>query len=172
MFLLWKNILWIPIAFLVSIGEPFKWDNDGSNLKNISEKSLKAKYNEAKGQHYVMRIAMSAAFIIGCMIFLLCVWVSDGFILIIFPVVTLVVLLIDAFMAFARYVNFREKEKEAEARNEIVVMDYWKDTSLNSLMRKRKEERQKYYDMYLEKTGKAPVGFELDRFIDRDGHIY
>lgn len=168
MFLLWKNLLWLPIAFLVEIGEPFKYENQ-SNLKNISERKLKEEYNEAKFKHYFTRALLAASLIVGLLIFALGIWATDGFILLVFPIVTIIVLGIDALMGFARYVNFREKEKEAEARNELVVVDYWKDTSLNSLIRKRNEERKKYFDMYVEKVGRAPLGYELDRFVDTDG---
>lgn len=166
MFLLWKNILWIPIGFLCVIGEPFKWDNNGSNLKNISEAKIKEEYNKAKFNHYFKRILTSTAFIIGCLIFLFLIILSNGFILMIFPLITLIVLLIDAFMCFCRFIYHLEEVKEAESRNELVVVDDWKDTSLNSLLRTRSEERKRFAKEYEEKTGRVPNGYELDRIMN------
>lgn len=160
MFLLWKNILWIPIAFLVSIGTPFKWDNDGSSLKNISEHKIRESYSKAKMDHYFGRIMSSAVFIIGCLIFLLAIWATNGFILLVFPVITLIVLLIDGFMAFCRYVYFCEEEKKAEQRQELVVIDCWKDTSLTGILRQRTAARKAFRDEFFARTQREPKDYD------------
>lgn len=160
MFLLWKSILWIPIAFLIDIGTPFKWNNDGSSLRNISEKSIRDDYNNKRFEHYLSKIFMSAVFIIGCLLLIFLTVVSNGKVLWLFPLITIIILLIDGFMMFARFIYFREEEKKAEQRQELVVIDCWKDTSLTGLLAERKLARAKFAEEFETRTGRKPSDYD------------
>lgn len=97
----------------------------------------------------------------GLLIFLFLIVVTEGYILLVFPLITLIVILIDVFMGFCRFVYHHATSKEAESRNELVLIDHWKDTSLNSILKKRKEDRQKYAEEFEVRTGRKPLEYEF-----------
>jgi hypothetical protein len=161
MFLLWKNLLYLPVALMVYIGTPFKFEIE-SSLRGWSESDLKEKYTEKKRQHYLERIIPACGLIVGTLVFLALIWLSYGYILLIFPLITIILLGIDGLMIFARYIYFREEEKKAEENGTaLVLQDAWKDTKLSSLIIRKREEQEKWNQEFRERSGREPNPHEV-----------
>lgn len=141
MFLITRNVAWIPMAIIIWLGTPFKW-KDGSTLKNFSDENITAQFDRAKTEHYSERILaiVVAVFLVVAWFFVS--WLTSGYNWYIFPTVLVVVLFIDTVLAISRYFYFQEQEKIAtETGTALVLMDVWKDSDLASLIKQAHDDR-------------------------------
>lgn len=157
LFLITRNIAWIPMTIIIWLGTPFKW-KDGSNLRHKSDSEIKNQFHQEKFEHYGKRILTIA---IG--VFLLCVWftavqATKGAIWWIFPVVFSIILFIDIVLAVSRYVYFQDQEKKATGTGKVLVlMEVWKDSSLEALIKRAHTDREAAEGV--KTTGKMNMSF-------------
>jgi len=141
MFFITKSILSLPLLFLVWLGTPFRFDVE-SSLRNFTPELLRASYNSRKTDHYVPRI-----FVSSCGLLILSVLATlitfNLKLLIVFPILILFLLAIDSVLLLARYMFFRAKKTESDS-TELVLSDFWKDSSLKELLKKRDEEEVEF----------------------------
>lgn len=143
MFLFFKSFTLSPLVYLLWLGKPFI-SLPESNLRHRSESELIKHFKEAKENHYTPRILSIGGVMVGSFILFLLTLLTSGYILWIFPIIALFLGSIDAVMILARYVYYSEEEKKATSRNELVVVDAWKDSSLQSLIERRNKDVQEF----------------------------
>lgn len=143
MFFLTRSLLGLPYRYLLWMGTPFKYNNE-SSLKNIPVSKLKADFNDKKGEHYGERIALTVGLTVAGLVILISILSIPRVTFAFFVILMFICLACDTLLAVGRWVFFTHEEKAAEGRNEIVVADVWKDSSLEELLKRKKESDEEY----------------------------
>jgi hypothetical protein len=159
MFLITRNVAWIPLAFIVWLGTPFIWD-PGHSLKEWRDDVIREKYFEAKFEHYGIRIVCIVLFVLGCLLWWGLSWLTHGYCWYIFPIIVTVAFFIDAVIMGSRFIYYQEQEKKSKTAGgtAIVLADCWKDNDVERLIARVHAERSAANDYKNEKIKEMKGG--------------
>ncbi len=137
-------VLMLPYRLMIELGTPFKWE-PASDIAKWSEAQLKEAYTNQWRDHYLPRIVISG-FVAVIMLLLITAIIKAPIVLLCAIGAILGTLLtIDVIMVVSRQLFIINKEKEADKEDgALIVLDDLKDTTYESLARKREKGRQEF----------------------------
>jgi len=162
MFSLFKFLVFLlPSNLILWLGEPFKFIPE-SDIRKLSENYLKDQFAKAQHSHYSIRVIAAIVILVVALI-LLSMWILAPSIAFIFMMIIGGILLgVDALMLLARFVYASKEQAAAATKGELIVIDDFKDTSLQALLLKRQKEREEFTREFELKHGRMPTNYDFD----------
>lgn len=159
MFRFSKFIIGCLLGLLATLGEPFKYKVE-SNLRHVSEAEIRKDFKAKRAAHYGEKFGISLFSIVVFLAISVIVIFSKGWAL---GIVVAIIILVDVLMIIGRatYLFIQQEELKENGSTALVSIDDAKDSTLASILEKRKADVDNFVKSYEERTGRKPNDQEL-----------